>query len=1006
MYSYTKFTSDSGVLTKQYPSETAAPVQPKMSRGAYKVKRVSTHEELADEIRGLSVYQAHSYSLPIADACPSGRIVTKDSLSLDPGAQIIARSKDYFSYPKGPGILFVDIDSSDAEDEAIRKLSELHEPFGTTSYVYATSASYGIQGKTGYHLYFFVSDLFILKQAMGNLFDLSFNHGFGFFKVSSAGRLLKRSFFDNAVYDQARLDFIAGPVCEGFPMPEREIRVVSKAHGVLDLKPLLVPVDTSIAIQEARELVRPEMKATRTVVAAEKGITLEEYERRLEDGVIKPSETLYDAQGNSLDLEDILFKSSKGYLTNEWNEEDEQGIAIQHPEEGGLSEKTMLYYNPASGCPTIHTYAHGGQVWKLVHTEESFDRLTEIGNEYNRKHLRWKHGLSPLELDNRLPPHEKTDEVYHMMLVTFDEVYDNDRILEDQWKDQISLYLHMILEGHKGRYSIELGMGSAKTQVILHVILYLYREGYKIPIAASFEKIKEIEENYQRLIGIMSEIRRSKEEEGVALLAPEVYLKRRHSQERTTIEELQETLVVLHTHHVVRKENFLDTFYSYKGNKRHLFIYDEALPTGLEISIKASKARDYIGFVIRRNEEGRLEGVPVSWLKELDQRILKALQSLREMDPDVKNAVINIELESLSERFVKSGYYVDDEDVANFIVPLMQIGSSENPHLQVSKEKNADKDPAFMGFKGNQTADIDCLVNTDASRSIKKVHEYSVAPIIKYTIPEWRGGERSTITIVPYMRTGRDPVASNHAMHIWFINEWQKRVNSEKLLVCHAKSFPHISQGMPRQWSWTMPSDLEERYQGLNHTNVSFTTWGQHKQTNEYKDCDGIVALHYFRKPYYAYKNSICSEQDHFDHLSPEQIKEVEYGSIIENLQQLFGRGTRRDGKKCDCLLFADSDQEVMDIWKRLAIVFPDDDIKLYKTPGWVYKIPGLLSSSANSPLFSGKEIEWAKSFKRAYRKGCRDDADTCLIYQYVADRSEDETVRPVKWLEMKGYID
>ena len=991
MYSYTKFTSDSGVLTKQYPSETAAPVQPKMSRGAYKVKRVSTHEELADEIRGLSVYQAHSYSLPIADACPSGRIVTKDSLSLDPGAQIIARSKDYFSYPKGPGILFVDIDSSDAEDEAIRKLSELYEPFGTTSYVYATSASYGIQGKTGYHLYFFVSDLFILKQAMGNLFDLSFNHGFGFFKVSSAGRLLKRSFFDNAVYDQARLDFIAGPVCEGFPMPEREIRVVSKADGVLDLKPLLVPVDTSIAIQEARELVRPEMKATRTVVAAEKGITLEEYERRLEDGVIKPSETLYDAQGNSLDLEDILFKSSKGYLTNEWNEEDEQGIAIQHPEEGGLSEKTMLYYNHTSGCPTIHTYAHGGQVWKLVHTEESFDRLTEIGNEYNRKHLGWKHGLSPLELDNRLPPHEKTDEVYHMMLVTFDEVYDNDRILEKQWKDQISLYLHMILEGHKGRYSIELGMGSAKTQVILHVILYLYREGYKIPIAASFEKIKEIDENYDWLIKRM--VRESWGQRGedgsFVLMDPWKYLVKKHSQIDVDEFDYANAPVVFHTHYVVRKEDFLDSFYAYKGEMRRLFIYDEALSTGLEMSVKVKDAINQISSVINEGRTDGLQGLPFVWLREVDEILVRAQ---RTMNRNQEITSLAVEVPFLPSHMVKTAFHLQGQTM-EFLVPFFQVCSSENRTLHLFRENRVNY---LLGFKVNQTAGIDRLINTDSSRTMRQVHQYSSHPIEKYAIPEWTGDEQSTITIVPFKKTGREAVKKDHAWHIQLINEWQQEVRSRQLLICTSKAFPVIATGVPQGALVGIP-------RGLAHDNVTFTTWGKHKQTNEYKECDGIVALHYHRLPGHAYKNSICAEQGYYDELDPPAVTEVEYGSVVEALQQLFGRGTRRDGKRCDCLLFAYTLTECEQVGLRLEKAFPRDKITFFKRSKLLMSTgqsTDYSSGHGGSPRkYFGKERDWAKNFKRAARdKGYENFLE--LTPLYIEARREDERITPVKWLE------
>jgi len=371
MFSYTKFTNDAGLLTKFYTHETAKPVNPGMSSGSFEVVKVSTLEAFAEEIRGLQKNQAHSYSLPEID---SGRIVIKDDPSINIVERVIPRSKEYFSYPCKSGILFVDIDNNDPEDEVISKLGEMHKPFANTSYVYATSASHGINGKLGYHLYFFVPDLSIVRQAMKNLFDLSFIYGHGYYKTYDSGSLHKRSMFDVAVYDHARLDFIAGPVCEGFEAPQRDIRVVHKEIDELDLEPLLKFIDAAAAIQEAKERVKPELIRIRTEVAIGKGISLEAYERILDNGEIRPPYKLYSIEGHVLELETILIKTSEAYLRNE--DLSEISISIQHPMEGGLSEKTILYYNPQTGCPIISTFAHGGQVWILRHTEESFTQLT------------------------------------------------------------------------------------------------------------------------------------------------------------------------------------------------------------------------------------------------------------------------------------------------------------------------------------------------------------------------------------------------------------------------------------------------------------------------------------------------------------------------------------------------------------------------------------------------------------------------------------------------------
>ena len=1001
MYSYTKFTSDSGVLTKRYTSETDKPKVHPLSSGTYEVKTVTTHEEFVEAIRGLQTNQAHSYSLPIDKAGNEGRIVTQSDSSINIDDRIIPKTKDYFNCDKKqPGILFIDIDNNDPREEAIRKLSELYEPFGNTTYVYATSASHGIGGKEGYHLYYFVPDISKINKAMKNLFDLSFEEH-GFFDPDKRGTLRSYSFFDLSVYQRAKLDFIAGPDCVTFTAPARIIRVVRKANRILDIAPLKqLSVDASDTIKKAKAAIRPKQKEVIKREAAKKGVSSEEYEKGLECREIRPPDTLYNADGGAIDLGDLLVKLSTAYLKNE--ELDEEGIEIEHPSDGGLSNKTMLFYNHSSGCPNINTFAHGQQTWKLRHSEESFSRLDGIGNEHRRKYLRRAHGLVASEVDNRLPPHEKTDEVFEMMKETFEQEYKTPRILEQQWKDQITLYLHMLLEGHKGRYSIELGMGSAKSKVILHVILYLYREGHQIPIAVSFEKIKEIEENYNWLIGRMHCVQTHGLGQERVLPCPEDYLKRKHSQEQTSVDELQQALIVFHTHHVVRKDDFIGTFFSYQGRKRDLFIYDEALPTGLEISIQAETARDHLSYIFNRYRVNSLQGIPYIWLKEMYELIGKALILMKE-DSSVK--VFDINILHLSRHFINTGYYVDKEEVASFVTTLMQIGSSENPSFQVVYDKNG---IAFMASKSNQTTDIDCLINTDSSRSTRKVHEFTTNPIVKYTIPEWRGDEPGTITIVPYMHTGKGVVKKKYGWHLWFINEWQNIVQSKKLLVCRNKKFDHISQGVKHRGPWGLPGEVKERDRGLAHNNVVFTSWGQHKQTNDFMDCDGIVALHYFRKPHYAYKNSVYAEQGYVSEISPNVMREVTYGGIAEGLQQLFGRGTKRKGKKCDCLLFAGSFEETYEIMRILIGLFPDDDIKVFPIPGWLYRENALtqFTHKGGSPQRwkSAKERQRANAFVRAAEgKGCQFSSLT--IREYLNDWDNDNSVTPVKWMKVNGYI-
>ena len=219
------------ILTKKFWKD-GSKENPTFSNGTFDVVEVGSHSELAELIKGLASNQALCCSIPFGYT--EGTIVTKENE--DEENNVISRSKKYFNYPSDKGWLFIDVDEKDiTEVEVIDRLTELYPPFGTTSYVYATSASHGIGDKKGYHLYFKVDNISNVKPAMDNLFNKAFNAGYGYCKVDEIGRRHNRTFFDKTVFDRARLDFISGPVCVDFDAPQRDIRVVPEENDSLDL---------------------------------------------------------------------------------------------------------------------------------------------------------------------------------------------------------------------------------------------------------------------------------------------------------------------------------------------------------------------------------------------------------------------------------------------------------------------------------------------------------------------------------------------------------------------------------------------------------------------------------------------------------------------------------------------------------------------------------------------------------------------------------------------------
>ncbi len=102
--------------------------------------------------------------------------------------------------------------------DLLRILAEIDPQWKDVGYVVAYSSGAGIcldgeqiSQDMGYHLYFEVEHAEGLKKYMDWMFKQTILSGHGWIKVSSVGRTLVRSCYDNAVYSAERIDFIAPP---------------------------------------------------------------------------------------------------------------------------------------------------------------------------------------------------------------------------------------------------------------------------------------------------------------------------------------------------------------------------------------------------------------------------------------------------------------------------------------------------------------------------------------------------------------------------------------------------------------------------------------------------------------------------------------------------------------------------------------------------------------------------------------------------------------------------
>ncbi|MBM9514726.1 hypothetical protein [Desulfogranum marinum] len=989
MAQLTLFNSDS-TLTKSFWSDGRKGSSSFYS-GSFEVCDIPTHEDLAHLISSLSHNQALCYSLPFG--YEAGTIVTSGNEK--PNEGVISRTKNYFDYPDKGGWLFIDCDEDLTEQQVVKRLETLYSPFGQATYVFATSTSNGIGGKKGFHLYFKVKRMAIVKQAMDNLFLRAFNAGYGFCKVSKAGSILNRTFFDGAVYDKARLDFISGPICHDFEAPERDIRVVQREIDEIELEGLLELVDASEAVAQARSEKEAEADGICERFAADKGISLVEYKAIRDGGNLHPGTILLKDDGGEIDVAEVLRISMAAFLSGN----EIEPIAIQHPLEGSLEEKTILYFNPESGVPVIHSFAHGGQTWKLKDDGSIISTLS--GEEYLLRQLKAAHSSEAVpEGAERLPLHDDTEEVLQMMVKTFTEEYHSERLLLDQWREMISLYLHM-LDGHRGRYSIELPPSHGKTQVIRHVILWLYQSKRVVPISLSCFKIDEIDDHKNWLLERLDRQWRDWETADRVEFPyePADYLKIRHSKERTPFPELDQAPIIIHTHHVVRRNDFKEQFFSFQGEERHLFIFDEAMYKSLLISDDAKDCIRYLRSTVAAGNNGKVKGLPLLWLNDFSKRLLSAFYRLNNW-PLVKEVII--EMPKLSERFVNTGYYLNDSDAQNFILKLMNIGAVGERQFIVSREQGG---LSLFAFKENDISKLPRVINTDATRSVRKVHEYGNS-CVKYPIEPYEGDGKVVYWIAPFKKTGREAVAEDPNLHLRIAKEWLQHIGAKKVIVIASKSTELNLEHLPGLLNPYKPEEIRKIH------------WGMHKQTNEFQDFDAVIALNYFRKRGYNYKHDIYAERGSTEPLPPNAIREVEHGFIVDELMQGFGRGTMRKGMEQHCLLF--SPYSVKESAKLLVLlesnVRQQDAVELFEYDPFSsaldshYKTDEELKSRerkgrSDRVYESTQEKNWANKFRQYCRTKGFENGDQ-LQWPYLDAKRADSKVTPSKWLKANVFSD
>lgn len=404
--SFTIIESSSGPLTKTYTvGPDGAPVKAKdagMSAGTAKRMTLcgtptDVAEQFADMLSALKQHEALIMAPP-----PSGKapwpVLRKDEIGDRTDA--IARTKEHFQRPAGPGLFALDIDGKGFPPHILAKLTAqpgklsgalagVCPPLGTAAMVIRSSVSVGIRNKatdqqtpgtSGQHRYFLVRDGADAAAFADRLRDHLMLAGFGWAEVSKSGAVLFRTLIDDsASADASRLLYEADAV-----LADDALEHVADARkptvregGLLDTRALPDLTDEQRAElasikDKLRAGKRGECETVRASWLAERGselvsrgvkpeVATRVLIRACETCELEPDFLLQLDDGSAVTIREIMGQPAKYH--------GKTCADPLEPDYGGGRNKAIIY---TDGIPQIRSLAHGGITYPLRPNAEAF----------------------------------------------------------------------------------------------------------------------------------------------------------------------------------------------------------------------------------------------------------------------------------------------------------------------------------------------------------------------------------------------------------------------------------------------------------------------------------------------------------------------------------------------------------------------------------------------------------------------------------------------------------
>ena len=246
--------------------------------GYFKTVRVPTLAALVAHLDTLGPSEAVTWGT--TPRYETGRIVTKGTLGDSPPPGTVARTREYFHFPRAPGVWMLDYDPAKGTvalgaDVLFGILRDAAPILNGYPMAWRPSASSGIHlpggepSRGGQRIYVPVTDSAQIPDAGKALVTLLWAKGYGRYDVGKAGQLLERTTVDGSVWQPERLDFTGAPELSKGLVRTAPAAFIVGAGEYLDLNRVLALVDGDILLAAktakatARVRVEPQARQAR-----------------------------------------------------------------------------------------------------------------------------------------------------------------------------------------------------------------------------------------------------------------------------------------------------------------------------------------------------------------------------------------------------------------------------------------------------------------------------------------------------------------------------------------------------------------------------------------------------------------------------------------------------------------------------------------------------------------------------------------------------------------------